>query len=77
MHITVTTLLKSVAHEHKNWYGAPVEVWHVYQASRYPDTYIPISNMLCRCAYVTEIVMINEVLETVTIVVNFAGLKIK
>ena len=37
-------------HEHKNWYGAPVEVWRLYQPCRFPDTYIPISNMLCRCA---------------------------
>ena len=66
-------------HEHKNWYGTPVEVWRVYhdQPSRFLDTYIPISNMLCRCAYVAETVMINEVLDTVTIVVpinNFTGL---
>ena len=26
-------------HEHKNWYSAPVEVWHLYQPSRFPDAY--------------------------------------
>ena len=75
--VTLAGINWMLPHENKNWYGAPVEVWRVYQPSIFPDAYIPISNMLCRCAYVTETVMINEVLDTVTIVVpinNFAGL---
>lgn len=75
--VTLAGINWMLPHEHKNWYGAPEEVWHLYQPSRFPDTYISISNMLCRCAYITETVMINQVLDTVTIVVpinNFAGL---
>ena len=45
--------------------------------SRFPDAYMPTSNILCRCAYVTETVMINEVLDTVTIVVFMTLLRSK
>ena len=64
-------------HQHKDWYGAPVEVWRVFNPSPHTDAYIPITNVLCRCAYVTETVTFGHVEETVTIVIptnNFSGL---
>ena len=64
-------------HQHKDWYGAPVEVWRVFNPSPHTDAYIPITNVLCRCAYVTETVTFGRVEETVTIVMptnNFSGL---
>ena len=75
--VTLACINWMLPHEHKNWYGAPVEVWRVFQSSRFPDAYIPITDILCRCAHVTETVNFNEVLDTVTIVVpinNFSGL---
>ena len=43
----------------------------------HPDVYVPITILLCRCAYVTESVTFGLISDTVTIVVpinNFAGL---
>ena len=62
--VTLAGINWMLPHEHKNWYGAPVEVWRLYQPSRFPGTYIPISNMLCRWAgYIsrngTELILWN------------------
>ena len=34
-------------HQHKDWHGSPVEVWHVFHPSihMHPDAYVPITNL--------------------------------
>lgn len=64
-------------HDKKSWFGYPV-VWQKYLTSE--SVYcIPMSNVLCRCAYINDDVTFNDrtYKETVTIVIplnNFAGL---
>ena len=65
-------------HPYKDWFGAPVEVWQKPIRHPQPDTFVPITNILCRCAYVTKKVRFNRVMEeeiTAVIPINhFTGL---
>ena len=64
-------------HQHKDWFGSPVKVWRIYNPSTFPDAYIPVTSLLCRCAHITERLTFGYVEDTVTIVVpinNFSGL---
>ena len=65
-------------HECKHYFGAPLEVWLKFIPSTGPDTFVPVTNIVCRAAHLTDTVRFNRVLEeAVTIVVplnNFAGL---
>ena len=65
-------------HEHKHWFGNPVEVWQRFTPPAGPDDFIPMTNLLCRCAHLTNAVKFNDIMEeSVTIVVplnHFAGL---
>lgn len=66
-------------HEQKHWFGTytPVEVWQNFLADLAPNTFILITNMLCRCAYLTDKIRFNVAEDPVTIVVplhQFAGL---
>lgn len=38
-------------HEHKEWFGAHVEVWRKFSRVVSHDSFIPVSDILCRCAY--------------------------
>jgi hypothetical protein len=64
-------------HENRAWFGNHVEVWERYLPSIRPD-FIPISNIICRCAHLTNLVEFNQQYgETVTTVIplnNFSGL---
>ena len=65
-------------HEHRHWFADPVEVWQKFTPPRRPEDFIPIKNLLRRCAHLTNTMKFNHVLEeTVTIVVplnQFAAL---
>ena len=64
-------------HLHRDWFGELIEVWRVYNSCQYPDPYIPVTNLLCRCTNITETVTFGRVQDTVTIIIpidNFAGL---
>ena len=90
-YIAVTTILKQgtkisitlacidwlQSHQHKDWYGAPVEVRHNFHLSIHPHAYVPVTGILYRCAYITESVTFGLRSEAVNVVVpinNFAGL---
>lgn len=69
-------------HPEKHWFHSPVEVWqklHILPNAK-PNTFIPVSNIVCRCAYLIDVVRFSRVLEeVVTIVVplnNFSGLDV-
>lgn len=50
-------------HPCKDWFGTPVEVWQkVIQHSR-PHTFIPVTDIVCRCAYVSSKVKFSQELE--------------
>lgn len=63
-------------HEHKSWFGNSIQVWQKFTPSTM--SIIPVTNILCRCAYITEDVKFNRTYkETVTIVIplnNFCGI---
>ena len=65
-------------HEYRHWFRPPVEVWRVFCPSVGPSCFIPITNILCRCAHLTDSVRFSSILEeNVTIVVplnRFEGL---
>lgn len=41
-------------YEHRQWFCHPVEVWHVLSPCVGSSCFIPVSNILCRCAHLTE-----------------------
>ena len=56
-------------HEHTHWFPRPVEVWRVFSPC-VGSCFIPVSNILCRCAHLTEMIQFNRVMkENVTITV--------
>jgi len=65
-------------HEHRQWFSHPVEVWRVFSPCVGSSCFIPVSNIVCRCAHLTETIQFNRILEeNVTIVVplnHFGGL---
>ena len=65
-------------HPNKTWFNPPIEIWRRFSECRYPDTFVTISRIICRCAHLTEQVEFsNGYKETVTIVVplnNYYGL---
>ena len=65
-------------HPEKKWFHSRVEVWRKYTPCFAPETFVPVVNIICRCAYLVEQVKFNRILEEeVTIVVpvyNFFGL---
>ena len=67
-------------HEHpkKSWFIPPVEVWRKFCPCVQSDSFIPVTNIVCKCAYLVDTIKFSQILEdTVTIVVpvyNFAGL---
>ena len=64
-------------HPHKEWFGPPAEVWQKVM-SHEVNAFIPIRDIICRCAYVTRRVQFNPGLEeeiTAVVPINyFAGL---
>lgn len=57
-------------HEHRHWFCHPTEVWRVFSPSLGPSCFIPMSNILCRGAHLTEKIQFSRALEeNVTIVV--------
>ena len=66
------------AHEQKNWFGASTEVWRKFSANDCKNDFLPINDILCRCAYIFDTITFSDTLEeTVTVVVrlnNFHGL---
>ena len=64
-------------HEHRHWFPRPVEVWRVFSPCA-GSCFIPVSNILCRCAHLTEVIQFDRVMkESVTITVplnHFDGL---
>ena len=68
-------------HPEKNWFPSPVEVWRKMNLPTFhnqPSSFIPMSNIICRCVYIEESIKFSRVLdEIVTVVVplsNFYGL---
>ena len=75
--VTLACVNWILSHQNKDWFGAPVWMWRVYNPCCYSDAYIPVTSLLCRCAYITENVTFETIEDTVTIVVpfnSFAGL---
>ena len=66
-----------IEHENRLWFGDYVEVCEEYLPSIRPD-FIPVSNILCRCAHLTDKVKFHQQYEeTVTMVIplnHFPGL---
>ena len=57
-------------HEYRYWFSHPIEVWRIFSPSLGPSCFIPVSNILCRCAHLTEKIQFSGALEeNVTIVV--------
>ena len=65
-------------HEHKDWFGAHVEVWRKFSRRVSHGSFIPVSDILCRCAYVDDVIHFSDLLiEEVTVIIplnNFNGL---
>ena len=65
-------------HPNRNWFGQPIEVWRKFSEGRYPDTFVSVSNIVCRCAHLTEDIEFHYgYKETVTTVIplhNYFGL---
>ena len=65
-------------HPYKDWFGAPVDVWQKVIHHPVPHTFVPVTDIVCRCAYVSHRVRFTEGLEEdITAVVpmnHFAGL---
>ena len=56
-------------HEKRHWFPRPVEVWRVFSPC-VGLCFIPVSNILCRCAHLTEVIQFDRVMtESVTITV--------
>lgn len=57
-------------HPEKNWFNQPVEVWRKFHTCGHIDAYITVSDVLCRCAHVTEVVEFRQgYKEAVTIII--------
>ena len=65
-------------HPHKEWFGPPAKVWQKV-VSHEVNAFIPIRDIICRCAYVTRRVQFKPELEeeiTAVVLINyFAGLQ--
>lgn len=75
--VTMAGVSWLLPHQHKEWFGLPIEVWRVLNPSNHPDAYVPVTSLLCRCAYVTEKVTFGVIEDLVTIAVpinDFSGL---
>ena len=77
--VYLSGLNKLQEHPENNWFHSPVEVWRkIDLLNLQPNTFIPVSSIVCRCAYIFELIRFNRILEdTVTVVVplsNFWGL---
>ena len=76
MHLALISWLSE--HPYKDWFFHPVEVWCSISASVTSSSFIPISDIKCRCAYLVDLIVFsNELQENVTIVVpnnNFEGI---
>ena len=56
-------------HEKRHWFLRPVEVWRVFSPCA-GSCFIPVSNILCRCVHLTEVIQFDRVMtESVTITV--------
>ena len=65
-------------HPYKDWFGAPVEVWQKPICCLQSNTFLPLTDILCRCAYITKKVRFNRVMEEeITAVVPFLCLIIR
>lgn len=79
---TVTIFVAAVnwldEHPYKDWFGAPVEVWQKVSHHSVPHTFVPVADIVCRCAFVSNKVKFNEELEediTAVVPINhFSGL---
>ena len=56
-------------HEHKHWFGTPVEVWRKFLPCVGPNTFVLVTNIFCRCAHLTEKTVFNQMLEEVVTIV--------
>ena len=65
-------------HPCKHWFGAPVEVWQKVSHHSMPHIFVPVPDIVCRCAFVSNKVKFNEELEediTAVVPINhFSGL---
>lgn len=65
-------------HPQKNWFHPPIEVWRNFLPCSLTESFIPVSNITCRCAYIENMIKFNRVLEEIVTVVvplhNFYGL---
>ena len=65
-------------HPCKDWFGTPVEVWQKPIRHCQSDTFVPVTDIVCRCAHTTKKVRFNRILEEeITAVVplnHFCGL---
>lgn len=65
-------------HPERNWFHSPVEVWSKHIPDVAPEAFVPVTNIVCRCAYLEDTIKFNQILqEKVTVVVpvyNFVGL---
>ena len=65
-------------HEHKNWFGASIQVWRKFSQDVGVRAFIPATDILCRCAHVNDTIKFSSVVEeNVTVVVplnHFSGL---
>ena len=57
-------------HPNKDYFSSPIEVWRKFIPCSTPEDFIPVSCIVCRCAYIEDMIKFNSVLqETVTVVV--------
>lgn len=42
-------------HPEKNWFVSPIEVWRKFLPCSFPHTFIPVSYIKCRCAYIDKV----------------------
>ena len=65
-------------HPYKHWFGAPVEVWQKTIHHSMPHTFVPVTDIVCRCAHVSHKVRFSRELEediTAVVPINYyAGL---
>ena len=56
-------------HPHKNWFGPPVEVWRKVHNPQV-NAFVPIRDIVCRCAYIiTKVKFNHHLLEDITTVI--------
>ena len=65
-------------HPYRDWFGAPVQVWQKVTHHSMPHTFVLVTDIVCRCAYVShKVTFSNELEEEITAVVpinHFSGL---